>query len=350
MPADPPAVSQPIIPNEHDSGRLWLTAAGALALVMFEGAVLIWLLRGINLRLPLGSHVLHTMVSLLPALAGGFVAHALFHTFRKRGRAYLRTIVTPRFVTMFLMLFVTLVLLMVFYGGLKVMVPLLNQRSFDELFWNIDSLLFLGLSPNVLFVNLLDQSPLLRFIDWGYGYLFFFSVLISFPLFLPHTDERLRVSFITANVLLWSAGAWLYLALPSLGPAYRFYEVWDAVRQQFPVSMYWQKHLFDNYQMVLKIPEGTIDPRFSVFKGVGAFPSLHVGFQTLFALYLGTLSRGAGFVAWLLVFVTFLGSVVTGWHYLVDSIAGLLLALAIFLLMSRVVLPLRADAPTGDVD
>lgn len=349
MPAEPPEVSQPIICSERYRKRLWLTAAGALAFVIAEGAALIWLLRGINLRLPLGAHVLHTMLSLLPAVLAGFLAHALFCAFRKKGRVYLRAIGRPRFIAMFLTLFVTLVLLMVFYGSLKVMVPLLNERSFDELFWRLDSVLFFGLSPNVLFVNLLNHSLLLRFIDWGYGYFFFFSVLVSFPLFLPHTDERLRVSFITANVLLWSAGAWLYLALPSMGPAYRFYEVWDAVREQFPVSMYWQKHLLDNYQMVLRIPEGTIDPRFSVFKGVGAFPSLHVGFQTLFALYLRGLSRVAGRVAWLLVFLTFLGSVLTGWHYLVDSIVGLLLALAIFLLMERVVLPVPVDAGFGDV-
>ncbi|MBW3670368.1 MAG: phosphatase PAP2 family protein [Acidobacteria bacterium] len=348
MPADPPALSQPIIHCGNATSRLWLTAAGALALVTGECIVLIWLLRGINLRLPLAAHVLQTTQGLLLTGFAGFVAHFLFSAIRKRGRRYLRAVATPRFIGVFLMLFVTLVLLMVFYASLKVMVPLLNERIYDDFFWRIDTFLFFGMSPNVFLVNLLDHSLLLRFIDWGYGYFFLISLLTSFPLFLPHVDDRIRVSFISANVLLWSAGAWLYLTVPSLGPAYSYHEIWDSVRQQFPISTYWQKHLIDNYQLVLRIPHGTIGEGFNMFEGIGAFPSMHVGFQGLFALYLGRLSRVAGRVAWLLVFLTFLGSVLTGWHYLVDSIAGLLLAVGIFLLMERVVLPEAGENRSGE--
>ncbi|MDX1584905.1 MAG: phosphatase PAP2 family protein, partial [Thermoanaerobaculia bacterium] len=230
--------------------------------------------------------------------------------------------------------------------GLKVMVPLLTDRSFDQILWEVDSWLFFGFSPNIFFVNLLDNSTLLRFIDFGYGYFFFFSVFVAIPLFLPLKDDRLRTSFFVANALLWSVGAWLYFAFPSLGPAYRFHSVWDAVREQFPVSTYWQKQLLDNYQMVLRIAQGEIDPRVNLVEGIGAFPSLHVGFQALFALYLGSLSRVASRVAWLLVALTVLGSIVTGWHYMIDSVAGLALAFGCWFLMERVVLPEPARVET----
>ena len=337
MPAD-----QDVRP-EPARRRLWLVSAAALVFVIIECAVMLLLFRGINLRLPFALHLLSTTMSLLPAVGGGFLAHALVNAARKRGRAYLRAIIQPRFILLSLLLFSTLVLLTVFYASLKVMVPLLNGSRWDETLWRIDSSLFFGLSPNVFLVNLFDQSLLLRFVDWVYGYLFFLAVLSSFPLFIPHRDDRLRVSFITANVLLWSAGAWLYLAFPSMGPAFGYHEVWDAVREQFPVSMYWQKQLIENYQMVLRIPQGLIDPDFNMKEGIGAFPSLHVGFQTLLALYLPRLSRIAGRAAWLLVAITFLGSVLTGWHYLIDSIAGLLLAFGAFMLMERVVLPVPAE-------
>ena len=337
MPAD-----QDVRP-ELTERRLWIVSSSALVFVAAECLVMLLLFRGINLKLPFTMHLLYTTVSLLPTVGGGFLVHALFHAWRREGRAYLRAVSRPRFVVLFLVLFVSLVLLIVFYGSLKVMVPLLNERLWDETLWRIDAALLFGLSPNVLLINLLDQSLLLRFVDWVYGYLFFLAVLLSFPLFLPHRDDRLRVSFIAANVLLWSAGAWLYLAFPSMGPAYGYHEVWDAVREQFPVSMYWQKQLIENYQMVLQIPHGLIDPDFNMKEGIGAFPSLHVGFQTLLALYLPRLSRIAGRAAWLLVAITFLGSVLTGWHYLTDSIAGLLLAFGAFILMERVILPVRAE-------
>lgn len=304
---------------------------------------MILLFRSINLRLPFTVHLLNTTLSLLPTVAGGFLIHALFSGWKKSGRHYLRAIRRPRFVVLSLVLFTSLVLLIVFYGSLKVMVPLLNERLWDETLWRVDAVLLFGLSPNVFLINLFNQSLLLRFVDWVYGYLFFLAVLASFPLFLPHRDDRLRVSFITANVLLWSAGAWLYLAVPSMGPAYGFHEVWDAVREQFPVSMYWQKQLLENYQMVLRIPQGVIDPDFNMMEGIGAFPSLHVGFQTLLALYLGRLSRLVGRASWLLVTITFLGSILTGWHYLIDAVAGFVLAFLAFMVMERVVLPRRSE-------
>lgn len=348
MPADPAESPSPTEPPGTSETRLWLTASTSLLLVVCECMMLVWMLRGINLTLPMSAYALYTTRNLLPVVLAGLVAHAIYCTLRtKTPRACLRAVLRPRWLGLSLVLFGTLVLLMVFYGGLKVMVPLLNERSFDGTLWTIDSLLLFGMSPNVFFVNLLGNSYLLRAIDWAYGYFFFFSVLISFPLFLPHPDDRLRTSFIAANVMLWSAGAWLYLAVPSLGPAYRYLDVWDAVRQQVPVSMYWQKQLIENYQMVLQIPEGTIPQGFSIFRGIGAFPSLHVGFQTLFALYLGGVSFIARRLAWLLVFLTFLGSILTGWHYMVDSIAGVVLAVAIYFLMERVVLPRFGEGDSG---
>ena len=293
----------------------WLVPSLALVFVALECVALALMLRRIGIELPLGWLAVSFALTLVPAIL------------------------------LTLLLFSALLLQIAFYAGLKVMVPLLNQRSFDGLLWEIDSWLLFGLSPNVFFVNLLDNSMLLRFIDFSYGYFFFFSVLGSFPLFFSLRDDRLRTSFIVANILLWSSGAWLYLLVPSVGPAYRFHGVWDLFRDQFPVSTYWQKQLLNNYEMILQMARGVIDPDIDLFKGIGAFPSLHVGFQTLFALYVGKISRSARVLTWLLVLVTFLGSIVTGWHYMVDSIAGLALAVGIYFLLEHFVLAERDSGP-----
>lgn len=328
--------------------RIWTVAIGAFLLTAVQCVALVVLVRRVGLEYPVLWHVPNVALSILPPILVGFVAHALAGRFQRTGWDYVRAVTRPAELLLFLLLLAALILQIVFYSGLKVMVPLLTDRSFDEALWQLDSWLFLGMSPSVFFVNLLDNSILLRFIDFGYGYFFFFSALLSFPLFFPLRDARLRVSFITANMLLWCAGAWLYFAVPSLGPAYGFHQVWDAVREQFPVSTYWQKQLLDNYQLVLKIAEGTIDRELNMYEGIGAFPSLHVGFQALFALYLGRLSKMAQRVAWLLLFLTFLGSVLTGWHYLIDSIAGVVLAVGVFLLMERVVLPSPLEGTEGE--
>ena len=39
-------------------------------------------------------------------------------------------------------------------------------------------------------------------------------------------ERRVRIAFMNSNTLLWLTGAWIYIAVPALGHAYRFPEVW----------------------------------------------------------------------------------------------------------------------------
>jgi membrane-associated phospholipid phosphatase len=337
-----------------DSGttRNLIVASSVFVFVVVEGVVVYSLLYREGLRLSVRPMLLHSFLGLAPTIAAGIGVHALVSRFRDRDWSYLRVIFTLRWMGFLLLLLASVVGVMFFYTGLKTFLPLLTGRETDQVLWDMDRVLFFGMSPNIFFVNLFDHSLLLRFIDFGYGYFFFTAVLLSVPIFFSLRDERMRVSFVAANVMLWSAGAWLYFAAPSLGPAYRFSEVWDAVRAQFPVSTFWQKQLIQNYELVLKIrDEGVVSPDLNIFAGIGAFPSLHVAFQTLFALYLGRLSRHLAFFGWLLVALTFLGSVLTGWHYLIDSIAGALIAAACFIAFERMLLrPERfGAAPAPDL-
>src|SRR5262249_26055266 len=69
--------------------------------------------------------------------------------------------------------------------------------------------------------------------------------------------------------------------------------------------------------------------------GIAAFPSLHVASQLYSALWVRRLAPTLGFVLLLTVGVLFVGSIVTGWHYLIDSVAGLVLAGAAHRLWAR---------------
>lgn len=326
-------------PADSAAKRNLIVASSVFAFVVVEGVLVYWLLHRAGLRLSVQPMLLQSLLGILPPVAAGVVVHMIVSRLRSGDWSYIRSIFTPRWFGFLLLLLASVAGVMFFYTGLKTFLPLLTVRETDQMLWDMDRVFFFGMSPNIFFVNLFDNSLLLRFIDFGYGYFFFTAVLLSFPIFFALRDERMRVSFVSANVMLWSVGAWLYFAAPSLGPAYRFHEVWDAVREQFPVSTYWQSRLIQNYELVLKIrEEGVVSPGLNIYEGIGAFPSLHVGFQTLFALYLGRLSRRLSFFGWLLVALTFLGSVLTGWHYLIDSIAGVLLAAACFIVFEKMLL------------
>jgi len=63
-----------------------------------------------------------------------------------------------------------------------------------------------------------------------------------------------------------------------------------------------------------------------VFLGIAAFPSLHVAFEFLVWLWLRRVWRAGAMLFAIFTVLIFLGSVVTGWHYLIDALAGLALA------------------------
>jgi PAP2 superfamily. len=137
-----------------------------------------------------------------------------------------------------------------------------------------------------------------------------------------------------SNVAMWLIGAWLYVAVPSLGPAYRFPEIWLPLAAQFVHSQAYQHLLMTNYQNVLAYARGVARP-VNVLFGIAAFPSLHVAFQTLVFLWMRRVWRAGEMLFAIFTAVIFVGSVVTGWHYLVDGLAGFALAWACFALSFR---------------
>jgi hypothetical protein len=65
---------------------------------------------------------------------------------------------------------------------------------------------------------------------------------------------------------------------------------------------------------------------FNPTRGIAAMPSLHVAAHVLFALWIRRLARPLLLLFVLAAALTFVGSVVTGWHFAVDGYIGALLA------------------------
>ncbi len=221
------------------------------------------------------------------------------------------------------------------YGWIKLLIPLLHPRLFDQQLWNLDRTIFFGYSPNVFLVTIFSSPPLLRTIDWTYANVFFANICITGAFFASAPERRLRIAFMNSNALLWLIGVWLYVALPSLGPAYRFPEVWLPLAPLLDRTQTFQRLLMTNYDAVVSQLRGVRRP-FNILFGVAAFPSLHVGFQMLAFLWMRRLTRWGGVVFGIFAVFIFIGSIVTGWHYLVDGIAGALLAWMCYAAAQRV--------------
>jgi membrane-associated phospholipid phosphatase len=231
-----------------------------------------------------------------------------------------------------LVLFVTLTIHT--YSWIKLTVPLLHPRLFDQQLWDLDATMFFGMSPTIFFLSLFSTGSALRAVDFSYAWFFVASINIAFVYFLSAPERRLRVAFNDGNTLLWLSGAWLYVALPSIGPAFRFPQVWFAVADQLAHTHELQTMLMHNYQMVTH-PHITQEKAINILLGVAAFPSLHVGFMTFMFLWMRRLSRPIGLVFGIFTLFICIGSIVTGWHYLIDAIAGLVLAVFTYAAAAR---------------
>ncbi|HVS64896.1 MAG TPA: phosphatase PAP2 family protein [Thermoanaerobaculia bacterium] len=248
-------------------------------------------------------------------------------------RAYLAEIVRPGWWLLWLRLYVAYALVNYVYFWVKVSVPLLHGRLFDPALWRVDRTLHLGLSPNVLMVELFAGTPLVGLLDRWYA-IYILTVMWTIAFYACERRSDLRRSFLLSCILLWIAGPALYLSLPALGPVYTDPEVFEEVLVDMPRAVGGQEVLWENYQKVVAGRTGPLRA-FNPTRGIAALPSLHVGAHFLFLLWARRFHRPL-YAFWALgTLLTFFGSVVSGWHYAVDGYLGILLGLAVYLVARR---------------
>lgn len=271
-----------------------------------------------------------TFRSFVPTLGGyalaGCAIRLALAWWQGTARRYLRQISSVGWLTDSVRLVLSGSLMVHTYFWIKLMMPLLHRRMFDAELWEIDRVMFFGLSPTVFFLNLFSQEAVLSVIDWAYARIFFLSMTVAFAFFLSAPSRRLRASFTTGNSILWLAGAWLYVAIPSMGPAFRFPEVWLEYEKSLKLTQWMQALLMRNLQRVLSLGQNLPGEGPQLMFGIAAFPSLHVAFQTFAFLWMRRLWVYGQVVFGVFALVIVIGSVVTGWHYLIDGVAGVLLA------------------------
>lgn len=264
----------------------------------------------------------------------GVVIRCCIAAIRGEFRAYWRIICSPGWLSDTLRMVLIGSCMIHAYLWTKVVVPLLHARRFDQELWNLDQKLFFGMSPNIFVLNLFSSPKVLGFVDFTYVAIFFVSMTFGFVFFLSAPSRRIRMAFLGGTAVMWLAGGWLYVIVPSLGPAYGFPEVWFAYSEALKVTQAAQALLMRNYHHVLSAggSGGAIDIKL----GIGAFPSLHVGMQTFLLLWMRKLWNWGELLFWIFLAIIFLGSLITGWHYLIDGLAGLLLAAGSYLLAGRI--------------
>lgn len=200
--------------------------------------------------------------------------------------------------------------------------------DWDVLIFGTDPWRYTHMMPG-WFDQLIDRS----YVTWAFAS---FGVLIALAFARPgYRKSRALISYFLV-VCLVSFSQYL---LPSAGPV--FYEAVGHGNRfaDLPIQPWVQAtadYLWINYE----VSGGKVGG------GISAMPSLHVGGVAWMAIVARSYFPRFQFIAWAYLALIFVGSVHLGWHYAVDGIAGLGLALLAWHLAARLlILPVKRSGP-----
>ena len=209
------------------------------------------------------------------------------------------------------------------YRNLKAIVPLLRPDvSFDRRLADLDRSLFLGHDPAVLLHSLLGTGIATQILSSGYVvFIVFLPLSLALALvFAPNL--RGGLFFATALSLNWLIGAGSYFLLPSMGPVY--YDPGTFAGLPHSEVTHLQQVLLDQRVAFLAHPT-TATPQ-----AIAAFASLHISMSLTAALaaHLLGLGRRTKIALWVWLALTTLDTIYLGWHYVLDDVGGVAIAVA----------------------
>lgn len=196
------------------------------------------------------------------------------------------------------------------------------REQHDDGLLRIDRWLFLGNSPAVLLHDLFgeDVAPHV-----------FRAIYESFSVFVPISfvaalvlAPRIREGyvFLTSAMWVWILGVGSYYLIPAIGP---FHSAPGEFAGLDPTSVTatQAKYMAQRAQL-LEHPDWG-----DSFASIGAFASLHTGFTCMIVLmlhYYGlrTLAR----IGWVYLLAVMVSTIYLGWHFVLDDVAGILIAVA----------------------
>jgi len=209
------------------------------------------------------------------------------------------------------------------YSTIKTRIPEIIPYKWDDLFMNMDRVIFMGKDPWQYFAFLYEYPNIIRAMDFIYD--FWAVLLVStwfFALRFGGQDKARRYQFVIALLLTWFIGGnILAIFLSSGGPVY--YEALTGLPSTYSDQMVILSTInaqtplraFEYQQLLWNIYES---PSVGL-GGISAMPSMHCASSFLLFLMFGrtVLTRlilGAFFM------LILISSFVLAWHYAVDGL------------------------------
>src|SRR3954471_21745803 len=209
------------------------------------------------------------------------------------------------------------------YRNLKAIVPLLRPGElFDHQLADLDRDLFFGHDPAALLHTMLGTGFVAHILSTFYvAFIVFLPLSLAIALVFARQLQA-GLFYATALSINWVLGAASYFLLPSLGPVYA--EPGDFARLPPSEVTHLQHVLVDQRVAFLG------DPVTATPQSIAAFASLHISMSLTAALAAHLLGAGRRLkiALWVWVACTTLATVYLGWHYVLDDLGGIVIAVA----------------------
>ena len=233
---------------------------------------------------------------------------------------------------------VFMVVVLVSFGQLKRLIPVIQPFSWDETFVALDQALHFGLDPWQIAHAIAGSSLVVTLITGAYNFwmfLLYFSLIFAC---FSTAQRAARMQYLVAFILTWAIGGNLIATLfSSAGPVY--YARLGLGEHFTPLMELLQAHAASQPLTVIE-PQNMLWDLYAApesMSGISAFPSMHVASTVLMAVYARAYNRRFGQIMAVFAGVIMLGSVLLAWHYAVDGYAGALIALACWWIAGRLV-------------
>lgn len=222
-----------------------------------------------------------------------------------------------------------LLVVLVAYTNLKSRVTLLHPRLFDEGLADLDAVVHFGGGDFIGWLLGFTHDPVWS-ARWGRVYFFAWAALaLPFGVAFARAGAAAARRLCAALGLAYAVGSALYLALPSLGPAFAFRPRFAHLAGTAGFAV--QESMLRAMLRLLAEPASNAIP----FFGIAALPSLHLATTALGVLAAWRWARPLVplLVLWNLAIAW--SALYFGWHYAVDFYPGVALACGAWWLAGR---------------
>ncbi len=223
--------------------------------------------------------------------------------------------------------------------GFKANIPLLHPWSWDSELVALDRLFHFGSDPWRLFMPAAGQTALLKALDLAYASWFPLLLASWFLIGAAGRHDHLKNRYVIAFLLVWAIGGNMLatlvssagpafldkLGLPTASHAELIAHLTRADALAGLTAPLLQTTLWQQYEAGMNI-----------FGGISAFPSMHNALAALMALAAWQAHRGLGILLTIFTLLIYAGSILLAWHYAVDGIAGIAIALFCWHLAGRI--------------